>query len=1579
MRKSTCLLPNVLLAVALGIALGVSPQPTLHAQGEGVLPASHQSGSFFSRDLGTALRFNYHTQGYGTQDGVFSLGGMKVFNMEGATAFLDGQGTLSDDFGGGFNLGVGYRQLASLGTSFDPERIMGVGFWTDGQSSANDNFFTQLGFSLESLGETYDLRLNGHFPLEREKSGDGTLVDSGTQFYVGNNLFGASETFGVDTALDVLDGELAVRVADLEAWAFAGAYYLGGGDDDTGGYRVGVRGYAVPDLAVSFAVTEDDIYDANFLFGITWFIGRTHKGNAPCGTLLDRFREPVLRNDFIAMTSRQETRASGNALTIAGTTDPIRIVHVDSGAAAGGDGTFENPFDQISDADVNLAGNEDNSLVGDIILVHGGSTFMGAEGQIALQENQRLLGEGRDQDMNLVTHFVQTNIGDVALPETAMDAQMMDRPSIDGMGTVGSIITLADGSAVDNFTIQNAETAISANGVAVPTGDTIANVVIDNSSIAGVSLTGVTGSAVLDANVQINNTAATGAALLVDGGDESVSMFGSINDTSGNSVVVRNRTGGTVLFAGTIDDDLSGANSSLGVLIENNADATVDFNNASTLDIHTAAAGEIGFTVQNNTNTTVTASGISDFTGTGDGQGLQFAGNDANTSMTFADLNATAVDGDTVTVIGEGTVTLSSADDTRMIENTGTGNAFLNNGATGSASLVVNSNITNSNGGEAVRIINRAEANDATFTGTIDTTGAAGVFADNNTDGNIIFTNTLTIDSGAANAVELTNNMGATLSFADLDIDTNDGSGFVATGGGNLIVTSTNGTNDINVTGTGVGVNLDGMTIDAANVTFDVVTANNGMAAMGINLANLDGDGQVIIGGGTNAGDGGTLTTTGTAINVDNADNVAITNVTIDNAGAAQGLVVQNQDAGSSAAFAGLNINTADGNAVTVGDTDLMANPATSNLDGTITFTDLTVNTNGDGNGIVVSNDDASTAAITFTDVAVDIEDTLVGTDVAKGFVATGGGTIAVNGTNTIDSAADTAFEATDVRSLTASNVTINNTAGRGVVVAEQATAGDSVTLNNFDVTTAGADAVTVGDANPANGNSDGTVILNNLTAEATGMGNAVVADNNTGATVSLNAVTATADAGDAFSATNGGTLVATGANNLTSNTGAGLNIEDMTIDAAGATFASVDVTNGTSGVNLSNLTGGTVTVNGGNITTSGANTALSVTNVDGAALNNITVDNTAAAGLVANNAAGDSLTVSNLDVTTTTANGVEVTGGTFAATGNNTITTTDGTGLNLTNTTIGAAGAAFNSVDVNGANNGIILTDATGGLIRVGGAAATGVDGAGGTLVTNQTAILVTGVTNAVFNDVETEVTTGAFNGVEVDHTLAAASSVVFNNLTHTTSNTGGGVQVTDNGTGELDFTLRDSNLDVDAADSFGFNLVTGNNAGEVDIRLDNNLIVAANNSAVSAAITAGSGDIQFSVTGGNDWTNNSAANATVDFNLTTDRTLNATIGDRVGTAPFDENRFVNTNGAGTAFAAESNSAAGTLSLDLRGNTATGGANDFLLTETLGTFGVVDRDPTITAESNNSGAVDIGGGGVVGDFDDLGSVKQVD
>ena len=1216
MRTLTCLLPKVLLLAGFGLALMVAQAPSTFAQEGGVVPASYESGSFFNQKLGTALRFNYHTRGYGTQDDVFSLGGMKVFNMDGAAVFVDGQGTLSDDFGGGYNLGVGYRQLTNTGMSFDPERILGIGFWTDGQSTASDNFFAQLGFTLESLGDSFDMRLNGSFPLERTQTSDAIQTGTGSPFFLGNNIFGATEEVTIDTAHSVLDGELAKRINDLEAWAFIGGYQLGGGGVDTTGYRAGVRGYAVPDLALSLQVTDDDVYATNVIFGITWFIGRTNKCNGPCGTILDRFREPVLRNDFIATTSRRESRASGSALTEQGTTDAIRVVHIDDDAGAGGDGSVENPFDQISDIDaLNVA----NSLEGDILLVHSDSNFVGVDGVATLQANQRLLGEGTDTDGNEIPHIIATNeLGNISLPETAAGSLALGRPTVDAGGL--DVFTLADGSSVNNFTINNAGTAVTASGIAAPTGSMLANLQI-NGVVNGVLLENTTGTVVVENTVEIN--AATGIGIEVNGGADGMSIAASINDSTGRSLSIHDRTGGTIDYTGTIDDDTdnSGADFSDGVLITTNANAAVNMTNA--LDIR-VDDGETAILITDNTSTdaatpaTVNASGAVDITATGTGSGLVISGSDATASITFGDLNATAVDGDTVNVAGEGTVSISSADDTRTIENTGTGNAFVNDGAAGSAVITVNSNVENTVGGNAVRITNRAEANDVQFAGTVNAAGTAGVFAQNNTDGTVQFSNTLTLDTATNNAVELLNNTGATLSFSDLDIDTTDGDGFVATGGGTLLVTSTNGTNDINVTGTGVGLDLTGMTIDPGNATFNVVGVGNG-AGVGINLQNLDGTGLVTIGSGTNPGDGGTLTTAGTAININNANNVVMSNLSVSNAGAAQGINVTGQLAGSSVAVVGLDVNTVDADAVNI----------SGNTDGTILFTDLTGNSSGTGGAVVINNNAAATVNVNGM--------TATATGTGTGFRATGTGNLSVTGTTSVStntgkvleidgqnieaggarfdtvnatgtvagtavdlkditggqvtvgsgaSAGDggtlattgTAITVDNVASLNVNNVTVNNTTAAGLNVTNQV-AGSTATFNRLTVDTTTADAVTV------SSNTAGTVTLTNLDAQAT-TGRGVVVENNGTATTNLNSMTVETTDGTGLFVSGTGNVNANGTNSVTTTNGVGVDV----VDAQNASINSVTVTTtGSNAVSVTHTAATTSDVSFSNLTVAGA------------------------------------------------------------------------------------------------------------------------------------------------------------------------------------------------------------------------------------------------------------------------------------------------------------------------------------------------------------------------------------------------------
>jgi len=1560
MRTQKCLLLKVSFFAVFALALQSRLLQSVQAQDAGgeVVPASYQSGGFFNQQLGTALRFNYHTQGYGTQDDVFSIGGMKIFNLDDATAFIDGQGTLSDDFGGGFNLGVGYRQLTNTSISIDPQRILGAGFWTDGQSSSADNFFTQLGFSLESLGESFDLRLNGHFPLQRTKTGDPVLTSLDTTFS-GNNLFSGTETIFTDTAHSVVDGEFAKRINDLEAWAYIGGYQIGGGGQDATGYRVGVRGYAVPDLALSLQVTDDDIYATNVMFGITWFVGRTNKCNGPCGTILDRMREPVLRNDFIAMTQSSSTRAAGSALTLDGT-NLVDIVHVDSTAGAGGDGTFENPFNEL--VDIDSVANAANTRDGSIVLVHGDSALSGSA---QLRENVRLLGEGIDQNGNTVAHFVQTSQNganvNVALPETAAGAQALNRATIDGTGEA-IVLTMANGSAVDNFTINGGQTAISANGVAVPTGSTVANVEINDPTVAGISLTEVMGTASIDSNVIINRASGTG--LLVDGGNESVTMFGAINDSTGNSVVVRNRTGGTVTYAGSIDDDLTnpGANNSLGVLIGDdanpamgNADAIVDFNNASVLDIH-AADGETGFNVLNNTNTDVNVTGVADLSAIGAGRALAIAGNDATSDITFADLNATALNGNTIDIAGPGNVTISSADTTRQIANTGTGNAFVSDGTGGNGTVIVNSNINEMGGGTAVRVENRAEANDIQFLGEVSATGSAGVFANNNSMGTLLFTQSMTLNTGTNNAVELTGNTGATLSFNGFDIDTTDGSGFVATGGGTLLVSSPNNTNSIDVTGAGVGVNLTDMTIDTGNVTFDTVNVGNG-AGMGINLQNLDGTGTVNIGSGTNIADGGTLTTADTAINVSNADNVTLSNLQVTNGGLARGLVVANQATGSIANFNNLDINTANADAVNI----------SGNADGAVTFTTLAATTSGTGDGIDINEADASTVAVTINDATVNANGT------GRGFAATGGGTTVMGGTNAVNSSGATAFEVTNVENLTASDVTIANTNQQGVVVTGQNTATDSVTLTNFDVTTTTADGVTIAN------NSNGTVNLNSLTANTGGnnFADAVVVQNNPGATININGMTATATGlgGDAFLATGGGTLSATGTNTADTESGLGVNIEGITIAAGGVTFASVDKAGGSgNGVRLNNLTGGQVAVNGGAITSVG--TAVSVTNADNFVLNNVDIDNSATtgAGIAVTNAAGDTFAMSNVDVQTSSASGVSVNGGTFTATGTNTVATTTGTGLNLSNATIGGGGANFNSVNVNGATNGVVLNNLSGGQVTVGNA------GSVSTINTTGDAIVVTNTANVDINNVDVDAggsrglvavndngnaydlsvddlsVTNASTAIDADHTGAGDYTVAVTN-----SNFVDAVDVNADGSGEVNFTFNGTLVDLSAENTTAFTFNLGNAVSTASIQIDNSDFRSADAVAFDLdSNTVAVKNVTFQLTN-TDVTNNSAS-AAAEIDAFGPTIMNATVTDNV---------FTNTTSDNIDIAA--NNATSVLNLDFKRNTTSGGTDSVVLRElNVADFNIVDAVDLVTDNPGVGNFTFDSAGNVIGDFDDI-------
>lgn len=1453
-------LPSKWLSLVLGLCAGLGSASLLHAQvmqadptgaagGAVEMPSYTSSGSYFNRELGTPLRFGYHSEGYGTETGVVSLGTMKVFNLDGATWFLDGQGTMSDDFGGGFNLGIGYRELVNMSHGLDPDRIMGASFWTDGQSTKADNFFTQLGFGLESLGESFDLRMNGYFPLDRVKTGDPELIDIDTIRFGEHGLFGGSQIITTDTAYSVLDAEAARRIGNLDAWAVAAVYHLGGGDEaeDATGYRIGVRGYAVPDLLVGVEVTDDDIYHTNVMARITWFVGRTHRGNAPIGAIVDRFREPVMRNSYISTVS-STTETAAFELRDADTNDFFNFLHVDANAAPNGDGTFENPFN-------NLAAAEGAQAEGAYVYMHSGSEFNPAA-DFQLLDNVKFWGEGTNQFGDVVQHAVDTvERGSVFLPETSAGAQAELAPIINGFGLV-----LADNNDVNNATFNGGTNIIVGDGVNAPQ---LANLDINGPTGIGISLTNLTGTAVVENTVTIDD-ANTG--MLIHGGNSGMNVNAQITNSIGSSLIIEDRTGGTIAYGGSIQDDNTVAATAEGIIIRNNTgNTTVNF--TQLLD----PAEDLGININS-----------------GDFHALLIDNNSATTAIRFDDLFATAADADTVLFNGGGTLTINDSDDESLIQNTGTGDAFHYSG--GAATISVAANVANLGGGSAVHIQNHTE-NNVTFSGEITDTaviGSTGIVLTGNTGGTIAFNDRVSITgTGTGNGVAISGGgADVTYTFTDIGINVQDGTAFSATGDGTLVVTSAEGENDIQ-TATGTAININGLAIGEGGANFDTVNVING-AGTGIVLTNIDGTGVLTIGSGEDRGDGGTLSTAGTAISVHNVDNLAVSNVTVDNSSTAgAGLIVTGQNGGN-AAFDQLTVTTSGAAA---------AANVNGNTGGTTNFVNLEA-TSADGDAIVLNNNNGHTVNINGM--------TATATGSGRGFAATNQGTLSVTGNTEVNSATGIGVELDNV-TVAASGaefqkVNVSNAATNGVRL-HSLTAGGPVRIGSG--------------TNPGDG---GTI---------TSTGDAILVDN--ADNVAITRVTVD--------------------NDVAGNTGNGLVIQNQNNGNVSVTGLTAKTRDG-AGIVAQNNTGGINVYNNTTINATGAGN-----------------------GVTLNSNTGASHAFTTLAINATTGTGFAASGGgTVTATGTNTVTTTTGTGVNMNGMEIGAAGFNLNSVNVSGATNGVVLTNLNGpGTFRQGAATATGLAGNGGTLSTTGDAIVLSGVTNAVFNDVTANSSTG--RAALVTHTVTTPATIIFDNFTSTgVVGSGVGMEVVDSGTGELDFTLRNSSIEMDLADTNAFLFTAGNNGGRVDVRLENNTLTTEDATAVRANVASGTGNVQFLVT--NNTVNNNSASAAANFTVQANRTLNLTVGGQ-GSDPADGNSF--SNGTGLSFAATTTGGASRINLDLQNNTANNpGAVQYELTITNGQFGVVDRDDTFD-DLNNAGNVQPGAGNVVGDFINLtGPIDQV-
>lgn len=1521
------------------------------AIGEAGHSTMNSGGAYYNPILGAHIRARYSTQSYGQDRGNLDLGTMKIWDQGDSVSFFDGQITLNEESHVGYNLGLGYRwmSLPMFPFSADDEKIMGVSLWADGQGAGGDNFFPQIGASFEMLGDRVDFRANGYLPVGSE-SKDRDFQATGETFFTGNNI--ADQLVGIrDTSLSVLEGELAGRISNYDAWVFGGVYGFTGGDNDEVGGKIGLRGYATPDLSLSIALTNDALFDTNAVFSATWFIGRTRRENCPTGQLRDRFREPVIRNDYVAM-AQTAVIGSANALTDIDN-ELIRVVHVDSTADAGGDGTIENPYATLAQA--NGAG----SMEGDIILAHAGSTF--TDDSITLQDNQRLLGEGVVfDDGNALT--TETNIdhtvivfggGSISLPETETGAFLLDAATVTNSAAINPTITLADNNEVNNLVIVGGENGIAGNEFTLDTLGAGTNGSGD-SDLQNLRISGTTGDAIrLTMARRIDEDDATLATLEMDVNLNNIQLddiggtFGILIDMDDNGLSTDATT--TALNESVTINNLDFANSSdastaIGLQIQNtNNTNTLTSINDYTYDGGTTALGAVGF---ESVDGTVNVTGDTTFAGGGAaGTGINVSNSPA--LITFADTvemnnvggTGISVTGDTPNFIYNGSMTNADGDAVSIaningglvditfeegLTDTGTGISVddIGEATVRFSSSDDTANTINSGANDAIEISNVTDAaaritfNDFEVT----TTSARGVVAGvNNTDGTMEY-NDLSVTTTSGEGIDIDQAV-ATDDFQSifngLQVATDSGNAITAVQG-NLTVAAGTDSNTI-TTNTGTALNLNNTTVNGG-VTFDTVDVTNA-TDFGIELNDV-GDGPVTIGTNTGTdGEGGTIGATVSAVKLSNVSDFTISDVIISASGSpAIDIEKTGEETGSATIN---NVQTPDGT------TSSIANALTVNQFGTgdqsVTITDSDFNgTTGDA--VLIDNvegavsisdtniDDSGARALVFNEVEGNVSLSTISADNAVGdaasFTASTGTTTVTELTIEGGSArgvfidnSDGNFTFDSTSSITDQDgIALDVQGGEGTVTYNGSI--ENTTGNSISVTNKSAGGVNFAPSATANitDSGEGIIVSNNTGGNYNFLGNhdldtttndAVTVTNNTGATVTFSDLDINTTTGGGFVATGGGTIGVNTDSTVTTTTGVGVQIDGMTVANTGVTFDSVNVTTkaDTSAVLIDGTTGGSIAINGGTIADS-TNDAIIINDASTVVLDGITVT------------ASDAGAINATDVSLLTVDDVTVTNSTSDAITATNVGTMIMNGTTVTNT----GGNAFTLVNDDAVNMDIRIDDFT-----------------------------VTAATAAAINATHTG--SGRFD-LELDN-----------------SNLDEQVAITATGTGAFDLFATNTTIDdLDNEVAFFLNM-DGGAMNDVDISLSN--VDIATGDAIAFDLDAINGtnlNIAFELSGGSSITNNSASSA-FDGLVGSSTNLDATI---LG------NTFTN-NGGGGPFVLETNNASAQVQMEITGNTFAGGG--LTLTDNGGDF-QVENSATISAD-NGGVVVSTPGSGTIDEFDE--------
>lgn len=292
-----------------------------------------------------------------------------------------------------WNFGLGYREVNDAA-----DAVLGVHGWFDRRRSKRGSVFYQVAGGFEYLSDQLDIRLNGYIPFNSEELYP-IAAASTTPYLADTGIYYDSPGVLAEKPLHGFDVEFSIPVnalkGDMESFRVSAAGFAFKGDevDSLRGFRLRAAADVTQNLEIGARFESDNQRGSQGFLEATLRLPFGSKTSAKTLGIRSRLDESPER-DIDVITAARTAVPPQEGLVVLNTADNMaqRVFHVDNSRAANGDGSIDNPFNNLA------AANTAADRAGDVIYINRGtgtSLRMDSGATLSLAQ-QSIIGSGTD-------------------------------------------------------------------------------------------------------------------------------------------------------------------------------------------------------------------------------------------------------------------------------------------------------------------------------------------------------------------------------------------------------------------------------------------------------------------------------------------------------------------------------------------------------------------------------------------------------------------------------------------------------------------------------------------------------------------------------------------------------------------------------------------------------------------------------------------------------------------------------------------------------------------------------------------------------------------------------------------------------------------------------------------------------------------------------------------------------------------------------------------------------------------------------------------------------------------------------